>query len=400
MHAKAVVMSVLAAILLAGCGREEAASPRVWRPTMENPQVRKFAEEAPMYVEDMKDGDVIVAVNGVPFTKRDADIKLKRTRWTLYIDQRLKVERKNDMFRAFGVQMIPQFVNTQLMVWEARRLGLLKEDEIVRKVTAKVRQSSRVYGRTPEDLDREIPGGLYELKRTFEDMVWCEAFSRTVKPETIVDDAYVSNLVAGVEAENKSIAETNAAVLAKLEGVLRDVKSGKMSFEDAAEKYTDEALSQADGGVWGVFQPSFIEPDALRTAVAALKKGEISGILEDEECYMVVKMIDRRDSPEEGNITDNQDEPVFTLGRIAMEKTSPVELAYGTDMKEELQAQFMKEAMEKRVEQLAANADIVYPHGTNFWKKTERKARKPSKKGAGKKKKLDKKEGRDGKDNG
>ena len=106
MHAKAVVSPVLAAILLAGCGREEVSSSRVWRPTTANPPVRKVAEEMPMYVEDMKDGDVIVTVNGVPFTKRDADIKLKRTRWTLYVDQRLKPERKNEMFKAFGAVWI------------------------------------------------------------------------------------------------------------------------------------------------------------------------------------------------------------------------------------------------------------------------------------------------------
>lgn len=83
----------------------------------------------------------------------------------------------------------------------------------------------------------------------------------------------------------------------KLLAIKKDIVAGKISFPDAANKYSEDPGNQQtpNGGDLGFFyrREPFIEE--FSAAAFGLKKGEISDIVETEYGYHLIHLTDRRD---------------------------------------------------------------------------------------------------------
>lgn len=90
----------------------------------------------------------------------------------------------------------------------------------------------------------------------------------------------------------KANEETKEATVEKLEGIAQMINTGEMSFEDAARKYSQDGSAQAGGDLgWtkrGKFVPEF------EAAAYNLDPGELSGIVESQFGYHLIKLQERR----------------------------------------------------------------------------------------------------------
>jgi peptidyl-prolyl cis-trans isomerase D len=82
-----------------------------------------------------------------------------------------------------------------------------------------------------------------------------------------------------------------AAAKAKAEGLLAQVKKNPASFAELAKKNSDDPGSAAKGGDLGLFNRGMmVKP--FDDAVFAMKQGEISGIVESDFGYHIIKLTD------------------------------------------------------------------------------------------------------------
>ena len=85
---------------------------------------------------------------------------------------------------------------------------------------------------------------------------------------------------------------TKTATVAKLTGIAEDIKAGTITFEEAARKYSQDGSAQAGGDLgWtkrGKFVPEF------EAAAYNLAPGELSGVVESEFGYHLIKLQERR----------------------------------------------------------------------------------------------------------
>lgn len=81
---------------------------------------------------------------------------------------------------------------------------------------------------------------------------------------------------------------------ARLEGIIADVKAGKMTFEDAAKKYSDDKASGADGGALPWFgRTGMMVPEFETAAFNLSKEGEISPLVKTQYGFHVLKLVKR-----------------------------------------------------------------------------------------------------------
>jgi len=353
----AAVCGLVAAV--AGCGD---VTPKEWHPRMENPPVRDVRMGDEKSIPDMEPDDVVVAVNGVTLTKAEVDIRLKRYKKMLSNMRGMQPKERDSKYRIYGKTLVSSFVNEQLFAWEGRKLGVLSEQMLRDIVSSNLLVNAKTFRCKVDDLDKVIPGGLVPLCNGIEDIAWVKAYiAKEVKIEKIVDDGIVSNVLAQIAVENRQIEASNRVIRVQLEGIRSQIESGAISFGDAAEKYSAEYIEDdSEKGHWGQFRRVDVQDEALRDAIFALGENEVSGVLEDDEGYMLVKAV--QVTPES-----------TSFARILILKEQPVVLQDVRRLKSDIQNQFTTEALAKRAGELYQRAAVVFPHGTNFWSKAKNK---------------------------
>ena len=85
------------------------------------------------------------------------------------------------------------------------------------------------------------------------------------------------------------------AAKAKLQGIRQEIESGKISFADAAKKYS-QCPSAPDGGDVGYFPRKFVWDEEFSKAAfnPQLKIGDMIGLVRTEAGWHLIKLIDRK----------------------------------------------------------------------------------------------------------
>ncbi len=86
------------------------------------------------------------------------------------------------------------------------------------------------------------------------------------------------------------------AAMKKAEEILAEIKSGKISFEDAAKKYSDDLGSAEKGGVLPWFEVSRMVPEFI-SAISKLKVNEISEPVITEYGIHLIKLLELKKLP-------------------------------------------------------------------------------------------------------
>lgn len=98
--------------------------------------------------------------------------------------------------------------------------------------------------------------------------------------------------VAEIVAQPTANDETRAATVEKLKGIRERIEAGEITFEDAARKYSADGSGQGGGDLgWtkrGKFVPEF------EAAAYNLEPGQLSGIVQSEFGYHLIKLQERR----------------------------------------------------------------------------------------------------------
>ena len=357
---------LVALALVAGCSKSSGDGK--WSPTMENKpplELSYTGKDTP--VSQLKDDDVIVAVNGESLTKGEFCARMKQVEWTIKRSPGFRGNNFLDAYQYAGSTLIPRFVRETVIAQTCRDEKLATADEIKAKVDGTVEKFCGMYRIKREAIDKEFPGGLSAVQRDAERTAWLKIYTERhgIKGKTITDET-VTNILNQIAAENAVIAASNAAIRAKLEGFRADIVAGKVKFEDVAKKHSEDG-NQEDGGFWGVFRRDTLADSDL---IFVLDEGAVSEVLEDEEGYYIVrvekKTVVKRDAS--GKLIEPE---TVTLSRIQLLKQEETMLASAGTLKADLQSQMDEQALEKHLGALMAKAKIVYPHGTNFWVKAE-----------------------------
>jgi len=358
--------AILAAIV-SGCGGDADSG---WRPTMENPPPAKFeylGKDTSVF--DMKDDDVVAAVNGAVLTKGDLVLRSKQIAWVLGRTQGLKEQLRNQMQTELSRSRIQSFVDNEVLKQKSREEGLVAEADIRKAAEEAMASFAKMHRIDREKIDAEFPGGGDAIRREAEDACWARAYldKHEVKGIVVTDEA-VSNILADVAAENAVIAASNRTIRARLEDIRRKIVAGEVTFEEMAEKFNEDA-SHGEDGYWGVFRRSDLPENE---ELFSLEVGEVSEIMNDGVSYFIVKMLkhDYAERNADGKLTKPETIELAHIELIQEELTVPAEGPEG--IKADLQRQMDEQAVRECIDALKGTMSVVYPNGTNFWDRGEK----------------------------
>ncbi len=78
----------------------------------------------------------------------------------------------------------------------------------------------------------------------------------------------------------------------KIDGILADVKSGKITFEDAAKQFSDDKSNSGNGGDLGFAGRGTFVPEFERAAWSLTKPGEVSGPIKSQFGWHIIKLVE------------------------------------------------------------------------------------------------------------
>ena len=118
-----------------------------------------------------------------------------------------------------------------------------------------------------------------------------EAAPSAAAPEPVREIAGAAQILVaykGAELAPPAVTRTKDAAKKRAAEALEKVTKGKMPFEEAAKKYSDDPGSKDLGGAIGNFERNAM-PAAFSTATFAMKVGDISEVVETPRGFHVIK---------------------------------------------------------------------------------------------------------------
>ena len=360
--------AIMAVALLALCGCDnEKLTGGAWAPTMVNPPIKSVKMGKPMTVPQMKPDDVVVAVNGVTLTKREIDLKLNRYNWFLARRRGMEDQQKAAMYRHYGRMLINEFINTEVIVWAARAAGSVDEATLRREVENSVEKTLKQNNLKRDYYETHVPGGIAATAKSLEEAYWVHVYlTNNIVVDPNIDATLYTNIVKQIDAENAVIAASNRVLRAKIEKALKRVTEGQEDFGKVADEVSEDILLERDGtGFYGEFNEETIQDEKQRKVLFALSVGEVSGILDESDGWSIYKVLAHNPAKFDGK--EKVEEARITLARIFVAKEDLIEPLFSADPVADLRNSDFKKKTDTLVGELRQKAQIVYPHGTNFW---------------------------------
>ncbi|MEK7159312.1 MAG: peptidylprolyl isomerase [Patescibacteria group bacterium] len=194
---------------------------------------------------------------------------------------------------------------TAVMKFNQKKFGTAKLEEIEKEVMNKLiyenllRQLAKSHKIVVEedDINKNTSvianqlGGVEALKKNvFDFFGWdIEEFkTRIVYPETLKEK---------LQAELKNSKKSQDATKKEASDLLEELKDGKLTFEEAAQKYSDDKVSGAKDGDLGFF-PRGVMVKEFEEVAFNLKPGELSGLVKSDFGYHIIKLVEIKPADE------------------------------------------------------------------------------------------------------
>jgi hypothetical protein len=320
-------------------------------------------------IQEMAPDDVIVSVDGAVLTKRLFEQNIKRMLTRLVQRPNLQRGQITAMGRRYIQTYIPSYVNTQILMQEARRQGTLSEADLAAAVDAWIKHEAKSERKTADEFVKTVPGGAAALTNDAIQILLVEAVIATnVLSKVSVPDTVVQDTIAAIKAENEAISATNAVKVAWLKTLREQIAAGA-DFGKLADIHSQcQRSAPGCSGYWGEFgRREFTEPK-MRDAIFQLKAGEISDVLENDEGFHLVKLLAYTGA--QTNVTGKAVQAeTASLAHILIRSEPALEMSVPADLKKQLFEQFKQRRTAEYLEGLREKAVISYPNGTNFWPK-------------------------------
>lgn len=221
-------------------------------------------------------------------------------------------------------------------------------------------------GQSFDQLNQVLAGKKLEdvFIREFSRDVQVRAALEAKYPEVyVVADEDLSNVVRKVERYNETAAATNALICATMTNVLNRIRAGE-DFAKLADEFSQDA-EKGEGGDMGECDAETFGGDKSDyvAVVSALKPGEVSGILETDEGYEIVRKVADVSASE-----SNSEISCWRLSRIFFHRPCFLPVLDDAAMRIDILRERRRALMEKLSAEFAKTAKVSVPHPEFFQK--------------------------------
>ena len=336
----------------------------------------------------LSDNAVFLRVNGQSFTKHDYLVaaslfdKMHRMRsGDPLTGPNPKAERAKELRSEYTVSEIKR---RALMAQFAKENKVEASEKNIQEAQSRF---LKVVGRSKKKIDdvvveygKEDGALLVEyLKGDAVDLTLREHFD--TEKRLHITDADVMVVSNRIQQSAVAAAESNKFEKALLNTAIVAIKNG-LPFAEAAKKYS---LLPEEGTEWESFdREDLSELRELRDWVKTAKVGDVSGVLELEDGFSVVKLLayekeddddgqgkalvlNVSDGKEEVETDDDMPEETWTMVRICRKAWEPFEPMTREEIVNSLFKVRSREVQKKIGDAIMAKAQIEWPHGTNLF---------------------------------
>ena len=283
----ALTLSSLLCISAVGCSSKK-----------NNSDIVAKVNENNITIEDFK---VTLALN-----KIDLESKYGSTVWETEVENGVKFK---DTFKN---RVLKGMIDVEAVCEEAKKDGLTPSEEEIDKAFDELNKNlyaNENYKKILEDLKISDTCIKSQVEKTLTIQKYTENFDKNLKisdeemkkyyeehkVDYYKDEVKASHiLISTVDDNGKELSEAKKKeAKKKAEEVLKKAKSGE-EFSELAKEYSDDPGSAANGGDLGYFtKGQMVQP--FEEAAFSLKSGEISGLVESEYGYHIIKVYDKID---------------------------------------------------------------------------------------------------------
>ena len=371
-NATLVGLTVLSLALL-GCGKQKVSLTGVSIPS--NPlelEVRNLTladkNGVVLDVASLQPEDVIVAINGYPLTKKVYDDYLVIKAKGLMEDKRTNQLVAQKVLEEYRKSVIRTFVGQRLMVDNAFELGLVTTNAVVDHVRSKIAEAVAAK-KISADVWQKSLG--FDPKYLYYETALALAMSKVIDAKISsydeVDEKFAQAVQRQVESDNAASVRTKEMIRARLVDWKQQIEAKKLDFAKVVKTFSQ--ADDSENGVWGTFEEGEMDDKRIEAAVFALKKGQISNVLEDEDGFHLVKVIDviPPEKNESGRIVSRERR---TLSRVYLEKYPLIIRQSDKEMLTDLRQQFRVREINAYIAKLQTNGvnKVVYPNGIPVFK--------------------------------
>jgi len=233
---------------------------------------------------------VIARVNNRDITRAELIDLLNRSGARESVQKLIQMAVLQESARQFGVAVTPAEVAQQVRAEKNRIVASMMQQTGTPMTFAEI--TSR-YGLTEAEIEWTVR--LQMLGR--------KAFAKTIEKEVqpidnLIRAEHILLLTMpqpgpdGNPPVGDDQAKRDADARTKLEAIVADIKAGKITFEEAAKKYSDDKASAVEGGMLPWFAKNGMMVPEFENAAFALKKaGEISPIVKTQYGVHVIKLV-------------------------------------------------------------------------------------------------------------
>ena len=283
----ALTLSSLLCISAVGCSSKK-----------NNSDIVAKVNENNITIEDFK---VTLALN-----KIDLESKYGSTVWETEVENGVKFK---DTFKN---RVLKGMIDVEAVCEEAKKDGLTPSEEEIDKAFDELNKNlyaNENYKKILEDLKISDTCIKSQVEKTLTIQKYTENFDKNLKisdeemkkyyeehkADYYKDEVKASHiLISTVDDNGNELSEAKKKeAKKKAEEVLKKAKSGE-EFSELAKEYSDDPGSAANGGDLGYFtKGQMVQP--FEEAAFSLKSGEISGLVESEYGYHIIKVYDKID---------------------------------------------------------------------------------------------------------
>ncbi len=322
-------------------------------------------------IDELKGDDVIVAVDGVPYTKKMFDDE----RMLLVAQLSRQGKSAQETLSTVGqmVQLFPyQFVNRYLLILEAQRIGSPTREEVQKAYTRNLEGLKKSRKMTLEQIERAYPSKNKDMMyRRIAEEVYVKLYAATnISPIRVVDSNFVNEVKETIRRCEAEADATNAVILAELKELSRKFVGNTNAFAVAANKNSvDPETPDGSGGYLGFAEREHIENKEVAAAVFALKKvGDITDPMVEEDSAFIVQLLSITPpaTNETGRVVQGE---LRETARIYRElEGKPVKMS-DAELWLDLEGQMRSQGLDKKILELSTNGThkVVYPYGTDLF---------------------------------
>jgi len=153
----------------------------------------------------------------------------------------------------------------------------------------------------------------------------------------------------------------------RLEGIVADIKAGKITFEDAAKKYSDDKASGAEGGALPWFGRTGMMVPEFETVAFSLTNNQVSDIVTTMYGFHIIKMLDKTPAKKFA-LNDTLPQLNKTVSDICKSEVEAAKIKEGAadyikGLRKELDVQITDPALKQLDETVRAQADAAATTG-------------------------------------